>query len=44
MASTSSPNTAPASGVPNTEAKPALMPAISKMRRSSARRRNTCVN
>jgi hypothetical protein len=37
MASTSSPNIAPASGVPNTEAKPALIPAIRTMRRSAWR-------
>ena len=43
-ASTASQNTAPASGLPHTEAKPALMPAISTMRRSSAPRRNTRPN
>ena len=44
MISTSSPNSAPASGVPNTDAKPALMPAISRTRRSSGRSRNRCVS
>ncbi len=43
MVSTSRPKIAPASGVPNTDEKPAAMPPISRMRRASRFRPNTAV-